>query len=76
MVSNLTVRSEIFIQSYAVRMDWPTEEMGVSFLPLGVEESGREADSDPIMQEKGRKIWSQLKDSGGFHHFTDTFSWL
>jgi len=36
LTSYLTVRSEIFIQSYATRMDWPTEEMGVPFLPPGI----------------------------------------
>ena len=36
LTSYLTVRSKIFIQSYATRMDWPTKEMGVPFLPPGI----------------------------------------
>ena len=56
LASYLTVRSKTFIQSYAARMNWPTEEMGVPFLPPGVKKSGREADFDPVMQAKGRKI--------------------
>jgi hypothetical protein len=50
--------------------------MGVPFLPPGVKESEREANSNPVMHAKRRKIRSQLKDSGGFHHLTDIFSWL
>ena len=76
MVSYLYVRIKHSIQSYASRMDQPTEEMWVPFLPPGVKESGREANSGPVMQAKGRKIWSQLKGSRGFNHFADTFSWL
>ena len=76
MVSYLSVRSKFSTQSYAEKVDQPTEEMGVPFLPLGVKESGREADSDPVMHAKGRKILSQLKDSRGFHHHIDIFSWL
>ena len=56
MVSYLSVRSKLSIQSYASRMDQPIEEMGVPFLPLGVKESGREANSDLEMQAEGRKI--------------------
>ena len=56
MVNYLSVRSKLPIQSYAHRMDQPTEEMGVPFLPPGVEESGREADSNPVMQTEGGKI--------------------
>ena len=36
LISYLTVRSEIFIQSYAARMDWPVEKVGVLFLPPGI----------------------------------------
>ena len=56
MVSYLSIRSKLSIQSYASRMDQPIEEMGVPFLPSGVKESGREADSDLVMQAKERKI--------------------
>ena len=56
MESYLSVRGKFPIQSYAQRVDQPTEEIGVSFLPPGVKESGREADSDLVMQAKGRKI--------------------
>ena len=56
MVNYLFVRSKFPIQSYAQRVDQPTKEMGVSFLPPGVKESGREADSDPVVHAKGRKI--------------------
>ena len=56
-------------------MDQPVEKMGVPFLPPGVEENGRRANSDPVVHAKGRKIWSQLKNSGGFQYFTDIFSW-
>ena len=49
MVSYLNVKNKLSIQSYASRMDQPIEEMGVPFLPLGVKESGREADFDPVM---------------------------
>ena len=76
MKGYLIVRSEFPIQSYAQRVDWPTEKMGVPFLPLGVKKNGREADPDPIMQANGRKILYQLKDSGSFHYLTDIFSWL
>jgi len=58
MVSYLTVRSKFSIQSYASRMDWPTEEMGVPFLPPRVKKVGREVDSCPVMQIKRRKILS------------------
>ena len=57
-------------------MDQPTEKMGVPFLPPGFEESERGVDSDPVMHAKGRKVRSQLKNSGGFHHLTGVFSWL
>jgi len=33
LASYLTVRSKTFIQGYAARMNWPAEELGVSFLP-------------------------------------------
>ena len=33
LASYLTVRSKIFIQSYAARMNWHAEEVGVPFLP-------------------------------------------
>ena len=56
MASYLSVRSESPIQSYIERVDQPTEKMGVPLLPPGVEKSGREANSDPVMQAKGRKI--------------------
>ena len=58
ILSYLTVISKISIQSYASRMDWPTEDMGVPFLPPGVKKVGREVHSCPVMQAKGRKIWS------------------
>ena len=57
-------------------MDQPAEKMGVPFLPPGVEESGRGADSGLVVHAKGRKVRSQLKNPGGFHHLTDFFSWL
>ena len=76
MASYLSVRSKFLIQSYTQRVDQPTEKMGVPFFPLGVEESGREANSDLVVHAKRRKIRSQLKDSGGFHHLTNIFSWL
>ena len=56
MISYVSVRSKFPIQSYAQRIDQSTEKMGVSFLPPGVKESGREADSDPVVHAKGRKI--------------------
>ena len=56
MVGYLTVRSKLSIQSYASRMDGPTEEMGVPFLPPRVKKVGREVDSCPVMQVKRRKI--------------------
>ena len=56
MATYLSVKSKFSIQSYAQRVDRPIEKMGVPFLPLGVKESGREADSDLVMQAKGRKI--------------------
>jgi len=56
MASYLSVRSESPIQSYTQRVDQPIEKMGVPFLPPGVEKSGSEADSDPVMQAKGRKV--------------------
>ena len=56
MVGYLSVRSKFSIQSYAQRMDQSIEKMGVPFLPPGVKESGREADSDPVVHAKGRKI--------------------
>ena len=70
----LTIRSKSLVQSYTQRVDWPIEKMGTPFLPPGVEESRREADSNPIMQIEGREILSQLKSSTGFQHFTDIFS--
>jgi len=76
MASYLSVRSKFSIQGYTQRMDHPIEKMGVPFLPLGVEETRRGADSDPVVHAKGRKIRSQLKNSGGFHLLTDVFSWL
>ena len=54
--SYLTVRSKLSIQSYASRMDRPTEEVGVSFLPPGVKRIGIEVDSCPVVQVKRRKI--------------------
>jgi len=36
LASYLTVRSKIFIQSYAARMNWPVEEVRVPFLPLEI----------------------------------------
>ena len=56
MASYLSIRSKFPVQSYTQRVDQPIEKMGVPFLPPGVEKSGREADSDPVMQAKGRKI--------------------
>ena len=56
MKDYLTIRSKFLVQSYTQRVDWPTEEMGVPFLPPGVKESGREANSGPVMQAKERKI--------------------
>ena len=56
MVSYLTVRSKISIQSYASRVDLPIEDMGVLFLPPRVKKVGREVDSCLVMQAKGRKI--------------------
>ena len=56
MVSYLSVRSKFPIQSYAQRVDQSIEKMGVPFLPPGVKESGREADSDLVMHAKRRKI--------------------
>ena len=56
MASYLSVRSKFSIQGYTKRMDQPAEKMGVSFLPLGVEESGRGVDSDPVVHAKGRKV--------------------
>ena len=50
--------------------------MGVSFLPPGVKENGRGADSDLVVHANGRKVRSQLENSRGFHHLTDVFSWL
>ena len=76
MASYLSVRSKFPIQGYTQRMDQSAEKMGVPFLPPGVEESGRRADSDPVMHAKGRKIPSQLKNSRGLHHLTDVFSWF
>ena len=76
MASYLSVKSKFPIQGYTQRMDHPIEKMGVPFLPLGVEETRRGADSDPVMHTKGRKVRSQLKNSGGFHLLTDVFSWL
>ena len=74
MVSYLSVRSKFPIQSYTQRVDQPTEKMGVPFLPPGVKESGREADFDLVLQTKGRKIWSQLENSGDFQYFTNILS--
>ena len=56
MISYLSVRSKFPIQSYAQRMDQSTEKMGVPFLPPGVKENGREADSSPVVHAKGREI--------------------
>jgi len=56
MASYLSVKSKFPIQSYTERLDQLTGKMGVPFLPPGVEESGREADSDLVMQAEGRKI--------------------
>jgi len=36
LASYLTVRSKIFIQSYAARMNWLTKKVGVPFLPLEI----------------------------------------
>ena len=76
MATYLSVKSKFSIQSYAQRVDQPTEEMGAPFLPPGVKKSGREANTDLVMQAKGRKVQSQLKDYGGFHDLTDTIPWL
>jgi len=62
----LTVRSKFPIQGYAQRIDRPTEEMGMPFLPPRVKEIGRKAGPDPVMQGKRRKVWSQLEDSRSF----------
>ena len=56
MISYLSVRSKFPIQSYAQRVDQSIEKMGVPFLPPGVKESGREANSDLVMQAEGREI--------------------
>ena len=56
MASYLTVRSKFSIQSYASRIDRPTEEMGVPFLPPRVKKVGREVDSCLFMQVKRREI--------------------
>ena len=37
-------------------VDWPTEKMGTSFLPPGVEEAGRETGYDLVVQGKRRKV--------------------
>ena len=52
----LTVRSKIFIQSYVARMNWPAEEVKVSFLPLEIIKMESERGSSPLMQIEGRKI--------------------
>ena len=49
MMSYLTVRSKFSIQSYALGMDRPTEEMGMPFLPLGVKQGGRKVDPSPVV---------------------------
>ena len=56
MKDYLTIRNKFPVQSYAQRVDQPTEKMGVPLLPPGVEKSGREANSDLVMQAKGWKI--------------------
>ena len=56
MASYLFVRSKFPIQSYTQRVDQPIEKMGVPFLPLGVKESGREANSNLVVHAMGRKI--------------------
>jgi len=56
MANYLSVRSKFSIQGYIERVDRSTEEMGMPFLPLGVEESRREADSNQTVQIEGRKI--------------------
>ena len=56
LASYLTVGSKIFIYSYAARMSWPTEEVGIPLLPPGVKQVGREGDSCLVMQAKGGKI--------------------
>jgi len=52
----LATRSKFLIQSYTQMVDWPTEKMGMPFLPLGVEEAGRETGYDPVVQGKRRKV--------------------
>ena len=56
MKDYLAIINKFPIQSYAQRVNQATEKMGVPFLPPGVEESGRETDFGPVMQEKGREI--------------------
>ena len=56
MKDYLTIRSKFPIQGYTQRVDQPIEKKGVPFLPPGVEESGRETDFGPVIQEKGREI--------------------
>ena len=75
MASYLSIRSKFPIQSYAHRMNQPTEEVGVPFLLPGVKEIGRKASPDLVMQAKGREIRSQLKNSRGFQYFTNILSW-
>ena len=76
MASYLSIRSKFLIQSYTQRVNQPIEKMRVPFLPPGLKESGRGAESDPVVHAKGRKVRSQLKNPRGFHHLTDVFSWL
>jgi len=56
MKNYLTIRSKFPVQSYAQRVDQPTEEMGAPFLQLGVKEIRRKASPNPVMQVKGRKV--------------------
>ena len=58
LASYLTVRSKIFIQSYAARMNFSIEEVGIPLLPPGVKQVGREGDSCLVMQAKRGKILS------------------
>ena len=56
MKDYLTIRSKLPVQSYAQRVDRPTEEMGATFLPPRVKEIGRKASPNLVMQVKGRKV--------------------
>ena len=55
MVSYLSVRSKFPIQSYVQRVNESIKKMGVTFLPPGVKESGREANSDLVIHAKGKE---------------------